>query len=257
MPAQLPVVRRHTYARASAPRRHRHTYWHCDQVLSGGGTLESALANQPQELRTQKVRAGDWWLVPAGCLHAWRYQAGTSLCSIRFLAAAPLLRPWRVVDAPARALAAALPELVAGTAWRRTATAIAIQHCMEAIIALATDELGDGERLRTPGREPGLANRIKEAAKAARGQRVGVAQLAAELHMSARSLRRSFSAETGQRLKDWLDDERTRHIEALLLAGLPVATIALRLGFSHPSDCSRLFRRTRGCSPRVWLQRGC
>lgn len=251
MPQQAPVVRRHHHARARDLDRHRHAYWHCDQIIVGGGRLTYAAATRPDDWHGQIVSAGDWWLVPAGCLHGWHYAAGTRLCSIRFVLDQHEPWPWRLRNRGARALATALPSLISGRTWRQEAVSRVLQRTLEDLVALERSRDAAATAM-APGREPGFANRVKDAVKERHGQPTRIAHLAAALHMHPRSLRRAFVAETGQRLKEWIDSERARHIEDLLCQGLPIATIADRLGFSHPSDCARLFRRVHGTSPSAW-----
>jgi len=245
-------IRRHRYQQAHSTPQHHHAYWHCDHVAAGDGWLRCAPGRGGQPGHEHRIQPGDWWLLPPGCPHSWRYASGSSVLSLRFALAAAGQLPARL-QGKALLLAGVLPELVAGREWRDPTRAGAVIACLQAILALqdgAASQAGP-----TLSGEPGMANRIKELVKRSAGRPVRVSGLAARLGTSPRALRRIFRTETGMRLKDWIDDERARRIETLLAQGLSVAEIASRLGFSQPSDCGRLFRRVRGISPLQWRVR--
>ncbi|BFM15357.1 AraC family transcriptional regulator [Maricurvus nonylphenolicus] len=77
-------------------------------------------------------------------------------------------------------------------------------------------------------------------------------EIAAELGMSERSLRRQLSqADTSvKKILDAMREARAR--ELLEVANLPVTTIAYDLGFSDPSNFARSFKRWVGMSPQEY-----
>lgn len=78
------------------------------------------------------------------------------------------------------------------------------------------------------------------------------ARVAAELHMSDRTLRHRL-AEEGTSFRALLDEVRERLAEELLLTnGLTVAETAERLGYLEVSSFSHAFRRWKGMGPRAY-----
>lgn len=83
----------------------------------------------------------------------------------------------------------------------------------------------------------------------------GAAELAAQLHLSPRSLFRKLAAE-GASYQDLVDLQRREHACWLLdNTTLPVERIAERLGYADTSNFSRSFRRWLGVTPREFRQR--
>ena len=79
------------------------------------------------------------------------------------------------------------------------------------------------------------------------------AELAASLALSERSLRRRL-AELGSGYRQLVDLSRAERAAQLLRAGLRVAEVAGRLGFSDASSFSKAFRRWHGSSPESYRQ---
>ncbi|HZU64687.1 MAG TPA: helix-turn-helix transcriptional regulator [Novosphingobium sp.] len=79
-------------------------------------------------------------------------------------------------------------------------------------------------------------------------------QLAAEIHVSGRTLARLFHRELGMSFGAWL--RRTRLLLSLprLAAGMSVLEVALEHGYDSPSAYTAMFRRTLGVSPTAYLQ---
>jgi AraC-like DNA-binding protein len=77
--------------------------------------------------------------------------------------------------------------------------------------------------------------------------------LARLLGMSLRTLNRRL-LEQGRTYREVLDAFRQAEAERLLTTGnLPLADVALQLGFSDQTAWNRAFRRWKGTSPREWL----
>ncbi|WP_323752163.1 AraC family transcriptional regulator [Marinobacter sp.] len=85
------------------------------------------------------------------------------------------------------------------------------------------------------------------------GRLMGLDDVAAQMHVSARTLRRQLVSE-GARFQDLQD--RVRHHRALKLMRcndqMSIDEIAERLGYSDPSNFSRAFRKWEGISPSAW-----
>ena len=78
---------------------------------------------------------------------------------------------------------------------------------------------------------------------------------AAAVGTSERTLARAFTKETGLSFGAWR--QRLRLMESLdrLMAGEPVTTVALDLGYATPSAFTAMFRKTLGAPPSVYLGR--
>lgn len=76
----------------------------------------------------------------------------------------------------------------------------------------------------------------------------GIGAVAAALATSPRSLQRRLASE-GTTYREVLAATRRELADALLAAGTPVTTTALRLGFSETAAFSRAYRRWTGVSP--------
>ncbi len=80
-----------------------------------------------------------------------------------------------------------------------------------------------------------------------------VARWSADTGISARTLRRLFSAQTGMTFEQWRRHARLRAAMPTLAAGLPISTAARRAGYSTPSAFVAAFRRTIGVPPGVYF----
>ncbi|WP_431970877.1 AraC family transcriptional regulator [Nocardia sp. bgisy134] len=76
-----------------------------------------------------------------------------------------------------------------------------------------------------------------------------LAEFAADVATSTRTLARLFLAETGVGFGQWRTQVRLAASLPLLAAGLPIARIAGRVGYATPSAYVAAFRRTVGVSP--------
>ncbi|WP_198588059.1 AraC family transcriptional regulator [Geodermatophilus chilensis] len=82
----------------------------------------------------------------------------------------------------------------------------------------------------------------------------GQAQVAAELHMSERTLRRQLDEE-GTSFRAVLEQTREHLAEELLVtAGLSIEQVAARIGYAEASSFVHAFRRWKGTSPRRWAR---
>jgi AraC-like DNA-binding protein len=78
--------------------------------------------------------------------------------------------------------------------------------------------------------------------------------LAAQIHVSARTLARMFHRQLGMSFGEWL--RRTRLLLSLprLAAGASVLQVALEHGYDSPSAYAAMVRRTLGLSPTAYLR---
>lgn len=79
------------------------------------------------------------------------------------------------------------------------------------------------------------------------------ARVAARFDLTPSAFCRWFKVMSGRTFLDHLHELRvTRACQALELSSRPIAEIALACGFRNQSHFNRLFRRHRGCTPRVY-----
>jgi AraC-like DNA-binding protein len=82
----------------------------------------------------------------------------------------------------------------------------------------------------------------------------GQGQVAAELHMSVRTLRRHLEEE-GTSFRAVVEQTREYLAEELLVtAGLSIEQVAERIGYSEASSFVHAFQRWKGVSPRRWAR---
>ncbi|MFG1999119.1 helix-turn-helix domain-containing protein [Spirillospora sp. NPDC048911] len=75
-----------------------------------------------------------------------------------------------------------------------------------------------------------------------------------EVGASSRTLARLFDAETGMSFGRWRTLARMRAALELLAEGVPVTTVARRVGYVTPSAFVAVFRRAFGVSPRMYFR---
>lgn len=80
-------------------------------------------------------------------------------------------------------------------------------------------------------------------------------RLAAEIHVSSRTLARMFHRETGMSFGQWVRRMRLLLSLPRLAAGASVLEVALEHGYDSPSAFAAMFRRTLGVSPTAYLVR--
>lgn len=96
----------------------------------------------------------------------------------------------------------------------------------------------------------GLAGRIRALLLARPGQLPSMEQVAEDLHMSSRTLRRRLNEE-GSHFRQLLDEVRQALAEELLATGgLTLEEIAERLGYGEVSNFIHAFKRWKGVAPR-------
>ncbi|WP_134321730.1 GlxA family transcriptional regulator [Cumulibacter soli] len=84
-------------------------------------------------------------------------------------------------------------------------------------------------------------------------EKLPVARLAQQAHMSPRTFARRFQEETGQTPALWLNQQRVRAAQRLLEAtDLPIEVVAERSGLGTGASLRQHFRRTTGVGPATY-----
>ena len=120
------------------------------------------------------------------------------------------------------------------------------ERTVEAIAPLVDAELGTQPRGAT------LAERVAVHVASALPQGTDVAEVAAALHMSARTLQRRLEQER-TRFTEVVDRARLDVARRLLAdPGATLTDVAFRLGFADLATFSRAFKRWTGKPPGQW-----
>jgi AraC-like DNA-binding protein len=123
------------------------------------------------------------------------------------------------------------------------------------VMELILDEIQTSPRLHLHvpmPRDPRLAV-LCERMIAAPATPVTLEGLAAEIHVSGRTLARMFHRELGMSFGDWLRRMRLLLSLPRLAAGASVLEVALEHGYDSPSAFTAMFRRSLGVAPGVYL----
>jgi AraC-like DNA-binding protein len=101
------------------------------------------------------------------------------------------------------------------------------------------------------GLTPRVLRRVREHVEMHLAEKISVAALAAIAGLSMFHFARAFKQSEGMTPHDYLVRRRVRRaMELLANSDLPVAEIALAVGFSDSSHCTRRFREEVGVCPR-------
>jgi AraC family transcriptional regulator len=113
------------------------------------------------------------------------------------------------------------------------------------------------DRARSVARlAPWQVRRINDLVEARIGGQIRIGELAAALGISPGHFHRAFSSATGQTPLAYINRARVRHAMSIQASeNIPIAALALRVGFLSPSHFTRVFRQVTGCNPSA-LRRG-
>lgn len=129
----------------------------------------------------------------------------------------------------------------------------------ERVMELILDEIAAAPRLQLHvalPRDPRLA-RLCERLIADPSAPATLEALAAQIHVSSRTLARMFQRELGMGFGEWLRHMRLLLSLPRLAAGASVLEVALEHGYDSPSAYTAMFRRALGMSPTAYLARAC
>ncbi len=97
--------------------------------------------------------------------------------------------------------------------------------------------------------------RLSEAVRAAPHQTWSIADAAAAIGASGRTLNRHFYQQTGMHFSEWVRRARLLHALTRLAQGEPITRVALDLGYATPGAFSVMFRRVMGVTPSDYFRR--
>jgi AraC-like DNA-binding protein len=100
-----------------------------------------------------------------------------------------------------------------------------------------------------------LLRPIADAVRDDPGDQRRLADWAAHLGVSARTITRAFNAETGTSFARWVAAVRAQHAVALLTRGWEVDAVAEEVGYRSASAFGAAFRRTTGMTPGAFRAR--
>jgi AraC-like DNA-binding protein len=156
-------------------------------------------------------------------------------------------RPSALVSTPLVAeLIRYLATLAPGTDRQRHAEAVLFDVLEPAPATTILLPLPEDDRLRT------IADRLLADPSDDRD----LAHWAHEVGAGVRTLSRLFAAQTGMTFAQWRTNARIRAAVSLLADGLPVGTVARRVGYTKPSAFTEAFRRVTGQRPPTFLPTG-
>ena len=78
-------------------------------------------------------------------------------------------------------------------------------------------------------------------------------ELAKLCHLSVRQLERDFRRSLERSPQDWLNEQRIKAAQQLLLSGQPVKAVAFELGFKQPSHFCRKFKLLNNLTPSKFV----
>ncbi|WP_218028395.1 AraC family transcriptional regulator [Nocardia yamanashiensis] len=153
--------------------------------------------------------------------------------------------------APGRGRAGSTPDSLSGNATRDAARA----HLLAgALLLLALAATAGDDRAAAPTREAFVW--FRDEVEKTFATRHKVADYAARLGYSTRTLNRLARENTGLSAKQLIDERIVLEAKRLLVHGKePVARIAERLGFDDPSNFSKYFQQRAGVTPLGFRER--
>lgn len=125
---------------------------------------------------------------------------------------------------------------------------------LAALLCRARAKLIDGQYIPA-GLFTGIVAKMREHLSRHRKRRVPVREIARQVGISDRQLRRVVRQETGKSPVEWVREEKARHVRDLLAQGIPLKQAVIQSGFSNPSHLHRAMMRVYGATPRAFYRR--
>jgi AraC-like DNA-binding protein len=214
-----------------------------------GGSHFELLHPHRRATRTLQLTTGHALWLPAGYRHTVHVHADSTLLPTFYPVASTATRLTGPVIVPVSEVLTSLilAQLQLNTTAIRPPADIARQ-----ILALIEDAPKVSDSLPTPTSVP--ARRIAEAIRFNPGDDRTVAELAASVHTSLRSIQRHFAAETGMNLQQWRTRARLSAGAELLRSGSSLAAVAHRTGYADVSSFCRAFKSHYGVPTGEYLK---
>jgi AraC-like DNA-binding protein len=99
-----------------------------------------------------------------------------------------------------------------------------------------------------------IVRQVRDYLEAHYADNITLTDLSQMAHITPYHLARTFSRQVGVPPHRYLENVRIRHVERLLLAGMPIADVAYATGFSSQSHLTRTFKRFIGTTPGQFLK---
>jgi AraC-like DNA-binding protein len=225
-------------ARRASP-LHTHAFWQLEVMLEGSITL--LLPNG----ESHPFPAGRSILLPPETPHGFLYpQDRVRWATFKFDCNCPCPGPRLLWLPRSPAVTGLLKTLVLSIDEPRSRSSPIQSGLLCALLAWLLPARGE-----SPYSD--LVQNALSAIESARGNPLGVRQLADALHVSAGHLASRFRQETGSTLKLAIDEARAkRAVQLLQFTNLRINEVAAELGFPDGHEFSRFMRRRRLRSPR-------
>jgi AraC-like DNA-binding protein len=225
--------------------------WQVRGASGIGVRIPAAADGTPgRRLRTVTLTAGHALWIPAGIRHRLHVHAESTVL--------PTFHPVHIVDAHPTSVVTvpvgeALQTLILVKLQQRATVIRPRVNISRRIAAFIADAPAVTDSLPTPLNEP--ARQVAEAIRSDPGDDRTLAELAASVHTSLRTIQRSFTAETGMSLNRWRSLARLGAGAELLCSGRGLAAVANRVGYANESSFCRAFKTYFGITTSEYRRR--
>jgi AraC family transcriptional regulator len=132
-----------------------------------------------------------------------------------------------------------------------------MSHALAQYLVRRYGEVSPGAQPAPMKLTPWQLRRVAAFVEAHLGEEIRIADLAAQAGVSAGHFHRAFRTSTGKTPLAYVNEARVARAAAILATeSMPVAALALRVGFLSASHFARIFRRATGRSPSLLRQGG-
>jgi len=128
---------------------------------------------------------------------------------------------------------------------------VVMGHAM-ALMTHLKRALQDSETLALPLEQPGILDRALGIIEERLGEKITLEDIARRLYVSESTVSHIFRQKMGVSFYRCVTQRRLISAKVLILEGLPLETVAARVGFSDYSGFYRAFRQEYGISPREY-----
>lgn len=244
------VYRERTADYASAG--HAHPEW-TEIFFVDRGAVEARLGETPR-----RIEQGSLVVVPPALFHSFRCVSDKAPNLLNILLRATGIRLDPISARPIRLprdlvehLRALLGDLDAGHPYPAAAAEGAVAHLLLRLLAGSTSSAPTG---RYPRIRQALVDRVNQILEARHASPFTLELFSGAFPLTGDQLERTFREESGETLRDAHRRARVARAKALLReSALAVFQIAREVGYRHPGDFSRAFRRVEGVTPTEFM----